>query len=315
MRFAITATDRYLGVFESFVKAGWEPVRLFTTPVDNRLFHNKATVEYAQQLQIPIQLSPLRERDLDDLAVSGCDALIVASYNHRICDWTPYLKYAVNFHPSPLPVGRGPYPIVRAIRERYPFWGVTCHKLSAEFDAGDILACERFPVSDDESHDSLDLKLQMASKRLAANVACNFAKLWDSAQPQIGGEYWKFWTEAEQTINPGDSVANILLQSRSFGAHETFVHLKGFKLRVQRLSGWPERHAYAPGTPVHTYNNVVIIAVADGYIALTEWTPAGLTQPVAQTPVQSPIDTPEFSIGAQTLNSRATGAGRAGMAA
>ena len=43
-RFAITATDRYLGVFKAFVEAGWAPVKLFTAPTDDRLFHNKATI-------------------------------------------------------------------------------------------------------------------------------------------------------------------------------------------------------------------------------------------------------------------------------
>jgi methionyl-tRNA formyltransferase len=290
MRFAITATDRYLGVFETLVKSGWEPVRLFTTPVDDRLFHNKAAIEYAQQLQVPIQLSKIRERDLEELAALGCEALVVASYNHKIGDWTPYLKYAVNFHPSPLPLARGPYPIIKAIRDRHASWGITCHKLSADFDAGDILASEQFPLSAGECHDSLDLKIQMASKRLASTVADRFAALWDGAQPQVGGQYWKFWSEGEKTINFDDTVEDILLQSRSFGSHETFVHLRGFKLRARRVIGWTESHAHAPGTPVHAYNNTVVISVRDGYIALTEWLPEGVSEPAAR-----PAATPDLS--------------------
>jgi methionyl-tRNA formyltransferase len=278
MRFAITATDRYLGVFETLVQAGWKPVRLFTTPVDNRLFHNRAAIEYAQQLQVPIQLSPLRTRDFEELAGLGCDALVVASYNHKIGDWTPYLKYAVNFHPSPLPLGRGPYPLIKAIRDRHTSWGVTCHKLSPQFDAGDILACERFALAKGECHDSLDLKIQMASKRLADCVSQQFESLWNTAQPQIGGSYWKFWTEEDKTIDFADCVEDILLQSRSFGSHETFVHLKGFKLRVRQVVGWTEHHSHALGTAVHAYNNVVVIAVRDGYIALTEWASEGVSE-------------------------------------
>src|SRR5471032_2681612 len=101
MRFAITATDRFLGVFQALVEAGWQPVKLFTLPVDDRLFHNKAAIDFAHRLGIPAQITPLIQPDLENLAQLGCDALVVASYNHRIGDWTPYLKYAVNFHPSP----------------------------------------------------------------------------------------------------------------------------------------------------------------------------------------------------------------------
>lgn len=284
MRFAITATDRYLGVFEALVEAGWRPLKLFTTPVDDRLFHNKATIDFARRLQIPVQLTPIREPDFEELAGLGCEVLVVASYNHRIGDWTPYLGYAVNFHPSPLPLGRGPYPMVKAIRDRYVSWGVTCHKLAPEFDAGDILACERFTLAEQECHDSLDLKIQLASKRLASHVGSRFVGLWNSAQPQRGGSYWKFWTEAEQTINTGDCVADILLQSRSFGGHGTVLQLKGFKLRALRVVGWTEHHLHAPGTPVHTYNNTVVVAVRDGYIALLEWIPESAPQQLSQPP-------------------------------
>jgi methionyl-tRNA formyltransferase len=239
------------------------------------------------QLGIPVQLSPIQEADFKDLARSGCDILVVASYNHRIGDWKSHFKYAVNFHPSPLPLGRGPYPIVKAIRDRYKFWGVTCHKLSPEFDAGDILACERFPLSCDESHESLDLKTQMAAKRLAANVAARFVALWDGAQPQLGGHYWKIWTDGDKTINFDESVDNILLQLRSFGAHETFAYVNGFKIRVRRAIGWNEPHFNIPGTTVHTYNATVVVAAKNGYIALIEWglegAPAQLSQPFAAT--------------------------------
>jgi methionyl-tRNA formyltransferase len=282
MRFAITATDRYLGVFETLVRAGWQPLRLFTTPVDDRLFHNRATIDYAQNLRIPIQLSPLTTGDFAELAAQDCQVLVVASYNQKIGDWAPYLPYAVNFHPSPLPLGRGPYPLIKAVRDRHTSWGVSCHKLSQDFDAGDILACERFPLSAAECHDSLDLKVQMAAKRLASRVADNFEAFWDAAQPQVGGSYWKFWTEDEKTIDFGQGVDTILLQSRSFGAHETYVNLKGFRLRVKRALGWTEAHAYAPGTPVHAYNNVVVVAVCDGFVALTDWAPDGTSAPANQ---------------------------------
>jgi methionyl-tRNA formyltransferase len=282
MRFAITATDRYLGVFQALVEAGWQPVKLFTAPVDDRLFHNKATIDFAYRLGIPVQLSPIGRRDFEDLAELGCEALMVASYNHRIGDWTPYLRYAVNFHPSPLPLGRGPYPLVRAVRDRHTAWGVTCHKLSAEFDAGDILACERFALSGAECHDSIDLKIQMASRRLASRIAGGFESLWDTAQPQTGGEYWKFWTDDDRTLDFGGSVENILLQIRSFGGHETIAHVNGFRLRVRRAIGWAEPHFDVPGSIVHTCSNTVVIAARNGYIGLTDWTPDGVSQHAAQ---------------------------------
>ena len=102
-RFAITATDRYLGVFKAFVEAGWQPVKLFTAPTGERISHNKATIAYARSLGLDIQLSPLDQAAMVDLQARDCELLVLASYQWRIGDWAPYLRYAINFHPSPLP--------------------------------------------------------------------------------------------------------------------------------------------------------------------------------------------------------------------
>ena len=126
MRFAITCVDRYIGVLDALLAAGWTPVKLFTVPLHSPLDSNRLVFEKARSLGIPAQVSRLEKDDLEDLARRGCQALIVASYDWRIGDWRPYLPHAVNFHPSPLPVGRGPYPAVRAILDGFENWGVSC---------------------------------------------------------------------------------------------------------------------------------------------------------------------------------------------
>src|SRR5579863_3833915 len=190
MQFAITAVDRYLGVFEAFVDAGWTPLKLFTVPLKSSLANQQAVIAFAEKHGAAIQLSRMTECDLEELRDQGCEALIVASYDWKVCDWRPYLKYAVNFHSSPLPDGRGPYPVTRAILEDRAAWGVTCHQLSPEIDKGDILASEEFSLHYDECHESLDLKVQMAAGRLARRVARQFEELWGQARPQLGGDYW-----------------------------------------------------------------------------------------------------------------------------
>src|ERR1700677_239792 len=118
MRFAITATDRYIGVFQALIDRGWRPLKVYTTPVDGRLHHNTAVIELARKLGIDAQISRLSNDNLRELADRGCEALVVASYRWRIGDWRPYLRRAVNFHPSPLPRARGPYPAPVAILEQ-----------------------------------------------------------------------------------------------------------------------------------------------------------------------------------------------------
>ena len=136
MRFAITATDEFLGVFEAFVRAGWQPLKLFsgTAPGEADLQHS--AIAFAERHHAAIQLSRMTEDDLRGLRDQKCDALIVASYKWKIPDWEPYLKYAVNFHPSPLPEGRGPRPAIQAILEKRNVWAVTCHRVTRRFDEG-----------------------------------------------------------------------------------------------------------------------------------------------------------------------------------
>ena len=171
MRFAITAVDRCLSVFDTLLAEGWEAVKLFTIPSTPTVNLNRAVIERAVGLGLPVQLSRMVERDLADLADRGCEVLICASYDWKIGDWRPYMPYALNFHPSPLPQARGPYPAFQALLEGRRDWGVTCHKLEPTFDTGDILADEAFDLSEGECHESLSLKTQMAFARLTGRVA------------------------------------------------------------------------------------------------------------------------------------------------
>jgi methionyl-tRNA formyltransferase len=280
MRFAITATDRYLNVFQSFVERGWTPLKVFTGEVDNRVHRNTALLEYARRSNLEVQISRLTEANLRELADVGCDVLVVASYAWRICDWRPYLKYAVNFHPAPLPHGRGPYPLPAAILERATTWGISCHKLEHEFDSGDVLKTALVPLSPAEDHDSLDLRLQMAAKRLTLDVADHFAEYWEAATPQTASSYYPKWSEAERRLDFAQTVEHILRRISAFGPLECLANLNKATFFVRRAVGWTEAHATPPGTVVHVNGLALVVAVADGYIGLTEWS---LIRPDAQT--------------------------------
>ncbi|WP_210254985.1 formyltransferase family protein [Methylocapsa sp. S129] len=209
-------------------------------------------------------------RDLEELGEQGCEALIVASYDRKICDWRPFLRYAVNFHSSPLPDGRGPYPSVRAILENRGFWGVTCHRLTPDIDRGEILAAEQFPLRPDECHESLDLKIQMAAKRLATRVAGQFAELWDLAKPQEEGSYWKKHALAEHIIDFKKPVESIMRHIRAFGAIGSLASIGKTWVTVKRAVGWTEKHAHAPGVVVHVFNQSIVVAASDGYVGILE---------------------------------------------
>lgn len=271
MRFAIATSDRYLGVFKAFVGAGWQPVKLFTVPLDNVVNHNRASIHYAGELGIPVQISQLLTHDLEDLQRLGCDALIVASYDWRIPDWQTYLRYAFNFHPSPLPVGRGPYPLHQAILDKHRLWGVSCHKLTQEYDSGDLLDQQWFPITDADCHDSLSLRAQMAAQRLAARVAADVPGLWEKAQPQAPGSYWSKLPDQQWIIDFGETVDDILRRVRAFGSLECLAEVNQSLIFVRRAVGWHETHPHAPGSVVYSNGRNIVVAVRGGYIGIVEW--------------------------------------------
>src|ERR1700729_1221872 len=130
MRFAFAGFDPWRGVFDAFVAASWTPVKIFSIPVDNVFDFNGEIAACSQLHNVPLQLSRILDSDLAELRTLGCEVLVVAGYGWKIPDWTPCLPHAINFHPSPLPEGRGPYPMMQAILDAKPEWGVTCHRIS-----------------------------------------------------------------------------------------------------------------------------------------------------------------------------------------
>ena len=78
----------------------------------------------------------------------------------------------LNFHPAPLPDMRGLGGFNIAILEDFAEWGVSAHHVDAEFDTGDLVRVDRFPI-DREGETALSLDLRSQERLLAV-----FATWW-----------------------------------------------------------------------------------------------------------------------------------------
>lgn len=281
MKFAFAGIDFLGGVFEGLVEAGWKPVKLFTRPCDGVYDHNDVLVARARSLRLPIQLSRIRERDIEALqAEHGKDwALVVAGYPWLVKGWRGRAAYGLNIHPSPLPTGRGPYPLFRAVLDRYETWGVTAHVLADGFDTGDILAQEIFGLDEAESHETVLAKCQMVARRLASGpIGKDLPALWRRAEPQGDGSYWPRATDTDRTLDFRQDVGSILRRVRAFGTVETIARLGDARVYVAAAEGWRERHPHTPGAVVHRHRRHVVIAALDGYVQITRWSPVPLAE-------------------------------------
>jgi methionyl-tRNA formyltransferase len=269
-RFAMATSDAYKSVLEAFLVSGWKLETLFACPGD-WMNDNKQVINRALELGANVQQSPINSNNLAELAKCGCTTLVVASYQWKIPEWQAYLQHAINFHPSPLPEGRGPYPLVRAILEQHQHWAVTCHQINGKFDQGNMLAAEIFQLNPDEYHETLRLKTQMAAAKLAKRVANDLDMLWQKATPQSDGSYWPLWSEQERTIDFNRPVASIMRQIRAFGDLECIATINNVTIFIHSAQGWLDPHTTQPGTVVYSNGLALVITAADGVIAITEW--------------------------------------------
>jgi methionyl-tRNA formyltransferase len=273
MRFAFAGIDFLGDVFETFLGHGWEPVKLFSRPCDGIYDFNDVTLSRARSLRLPVQMSRIHPADLAGLKAMGCKALVVAGYPWLVTGWERHLPYAINFHPSPLPMGRGPYPLFQAILDERPEWGMSAHALEPAFDTGAIVAQKRFALSPSETHDTLLAKCQMAAKDIAAELAHELPRRWMEAKPQGSGSYWPRITQTQRTVDWTKSIRDVLRTIRAFGSIEAFAQIDSRYVYVWEATGWEEPHRYRPGTLVHRHRKHMVVAARDGLIQITGWSP------------------------------------------
>jgi methionyl-tRNA formyltransferase len=119
----------------------------------------------------------------------------------------------LNFHPAPLPDMRGLGGYNIAVLEGMSEWGVSCHFVSPEFDSGDLVEVERFPV-DEDSATALSLDLE-SQERLLGVFQRVMAKMLAGEDlprtPQGEGRYvGREEFESLRRVRPGDDLGRKL---------------------------------------------------------------------------------------------------------
>lgn len=218
MKTAYLGIDLLKPVLDALLEEGCQVLKLFTCPADNVTEFNTAVIRAAEERGIPHTLERITAADLEALAAQGCELLVCAGYYYRapVTDAFPM----VNFHPTPLPVGRGSWPMPRLILEGAACGGVTAHKMAADFDTGDILLRERFPLGPREDHQTYMEKVYEKIPSMVRALVRRLPEVLEDAQPQGQGEYWPLPTEADWTVTPDMDAARAGLILRAFYGYE-----------------------------------------------------------------------------------------------
>ncbi len=126
--------------------------------------HTVDEYRVARQLQLPLSIV----EDVNSPQFAGrilpSDHGIVAGFNQIFREETiRRFKSLVNFHPSILPLYRGPVPSYWCIVNGEDTTGFTLHQITRRIDEGEILAQEIVPIGSMDDPDVLDQKIAEAA--------------------------------------------------------------------------------------------------------------------------------------------------------
>ena len=124
----------------------------------------------------------------------------------------------LNFHPAPLPDMRGMGGFNVAILEGFAEWGVSGHFVDEDFDTGDLVRVDRFPITPDATALSLDIESQGRLLGLFGDVIDLAVEGRDlPREPQGEGRYvTREEFEALRRIPPDEDPTTLERRIRAF---------------------------------------------------------------------------------------------------
>ncbi len=136
---------------------------------DNLHWKENRLIDYAREMNIPVTTDTslykqIKGKEVESpVDLDGIDLVVSFLFWKRIKQ--PLIDLpnigCVNFHPAPLPEFRGLGGYNVAIFENLPYWGVSGHYVDEDFDTGDLIKVNRFPINPtEETAFSLEQKTQ-----------------------------------------------------------------------------------------------------------------------------------------------------------
>lgn len=288
MKIAYFGYDPLFCCLDVFLKEGHQITVIYTGESSD--FSDKV-IQFAQINGIDLCFGKPTLAEMQSLVDQGVDLFYSAEYPWKIP--IPIdLKYAINLHPTLLPEGRGMTPLPHLILKQSIYAGITLHKLSNEFDAGDILLQKAILLNEDETFDSLSAKIFKQTPELLSTLLYDLDSYCQNSQAQGKGSDWPSITAGEQTLDWRQPTAALLTTLRAFGSlgtyadiagkacviisyssSSTFLNSKSYVLSQQSQStlavnGKCYQHNYSPGQVTQNDELHITIATLDGELCI-----------------------------------------------
>ncbi|WP_370324246.1 methionyl-tRNA formyltransferase [Euzebya sp.] len=215
---------------------------------------------------------------VEDLRAARVDACAVVAYGSILPQDLLDAGGAgfVNLHFSLLPAHRGAAPVPASILAGDTVTGVTCFRLDAGMDTGDVLVTHETRIAADETAGELTARLAEAGAPVLVDAVRG---LVDGTLPLVPQDhdratYAPKIAAADAALDWAQPAAAIDRAVRAFnpmpGAHTT---LDGSRLKVHRVT--PTDASGEPGHVVGERDGRPVVACGEGAVRLDEVQPAG----------------------------------------
>lgn len=266
MRIAFVGSEAYAAMPFALLQAGHEITHLVgprssvAAPVTRAMVEARAGLRWRSD--------PVTRETIEEMHRSRPDFMLCAGYPRRLDVRPGDPVPAVNYHPSPLPEGRGPAPIQWAILAGRQATAVTFHEMVERFDSGPILLQRELPLSPRETSPSLESRCRQLGAQLAVELTDGFETFWAGRREQGPGTYCRMPRRPDRTLDLHGPVQDIDRVLRAFTPGSIFVEVDGRPWVVFDAVCWPELHGFAPGSLVAPKGGKRLLAAADGYVLL-----------------------------------------------
>lgn len=276
MKFVYFGYDFMLPAIASVIEKGHELAGIFSFDCDNIFNFNQKCQSFAQKRDLPFVLSPAQDFHLTPFLDQGVALFFAAGYPYKIPPIDTTRAYAVNLHPTFLPKARGLMPIPNIILNNLEdAAGLTAHKMTTDFDAGDILLQQKFLLSPEETVETYSAKIAIHAPGFVAKLFNQLPALWDKATPQDERKATTIAAPGDQDrlLDWSADINKIKRIARAFGNFGSLGHFDNQLWVVYALDGWRETHDLSPGTIAARLSREIVIAVRDGFVCLKHYQP------------------------------------------
>jgi len=208
---------------------------------------------------------------LADIEACQPDVIIVSCFSLKLADEILQLPTigCFNIHPSLLPAYRGPAPLFWQFRAAQCDFGVSLHRMTAEYDGGNII-CQKALLMPEgvRANEAVALLAHTAAELLLQSIPLFLQGEFDEyPQDESRASYQSFPMEDDFIISTQWSarrIFNFMRANESPGLLFICLH-RGERLHLYRALSW-QAEAYSDSAREQIKADEIILACASGYI-------------------------------------------------